>query len=316
MTMIGGMTSERDTENKDRSLPLVGPLGGIVGWPLGLFRGTVEEKANRGVEQRDQERAAESAGHEPARGPITLGDAERARIEGENARIAEQLARRSVGTAGGSIAEELAALEKSLGNREATDATPSQATRERVDRDRDGNADLWSSRDANGNQQEELDENKDGRADRRLFYDSARRLARTEEDLDFDGKMETFSHYRDGQLVRRRSDTDADGQPDAWTFYRDGEMARHEIDRDRDGFRDLVMAYEAGELAREEDDRNRDGRPDRINVFSKGELVERHDDLDFDGLSDITSYYEAGKLVRRSISSDEALQVWSGEIVQ
>lgn len=314
MTMIGGTTGERDADESDRALPFVGPLGVIVGWPLGLFRGSVDEKADRGAEDRAEEQQT-SGGQQSARRPVTLDDAERARIDGENARIAEELSRRSAGTRSNSIAAELAALEKSLGNGQSAPPT-AKPSQERVDRDHDGNPDLWSYRGADGNPTEELDENKDGRADRRLHYDSARRLSRTEEDLDFDGKMETFSHYEQGQLVRRRADTDADGQPDAWTFFREGEIARHEIDRDQDGFRDLVMAYEAGELTREEDDRNRDGRPDRINVFKSGELIERHDDLDFDGLSDITSYYEDGKLVRRSVSTDEAVQSWSDEIIQ
>ena len=51
-------------------------------------------------------------------------------------------------------------------------------------------------------------------------------------------------------------------------------------------------------------------------MYARGELTERHDDLDFDGLSDITSYYENGKLVRRTVSSDEAVQAWSDEIVR
>ena len=318
MVMIGGVSGEADASNRERKIPIVGPLLTLIGYPFWIFGKSNEEK----VEQAAAERAKEHHTVDP--GSRTPDDTERTRLAVENERIRRQLEQASAAPArSSSISDELAALERSLGSRSAAGSPPRRTaptpttpapreTREGVDRNRDGRPDLWAVRDGDRVVREELDENHDGVVDRILYYDDDHRVKRAEEDLDGDGSMETISHYSQGEIARRRADSNGDGQSDSWSFYEGGELVRHEVDRDADGFRDLIMLYEAGELFREEDDRNRDGRPDLVSRYGHGgELLEKTEDLDYDGLPDITSYYEHGKLVRRSVSSEGALESWS-----
>lgn len=318
MTMIGGVSGEADVSNKERKIPIVGPLLTLVGYPFWIFGKSNEEKADKAAEDR----AEENMQLEPG-GPRTPDDAERQRVAAENDRIRRELEQQRSAPQRSSIGDELAALERALGNGSAAATPEPQAqaapvttaraeTREGVDRNRDGRPDLWAVREGDRVLREELDDNHDGVADRILFYDDEHRVKRAEEDLDGDGRMETISHYSAGEVARRRADSDGDGQSDSWSFYESGNLVRHEVDRDADGFRDLILLYESGELTREEDDRNRDGKPDLVSHYGHGgELLEKTEDLDYDGLPDITSYYEGGKLVRRAVSSEGALESWS-----
>jgi hypothetical protein len=309
MSMLGGTVGEGDASSQIRSTPIIGPILSLVGYPFFVFRSN-EEKADHVAAQRADEYAAKQQTGRPI--PRSADDAERMRIESENTHIREQLNRKKAARGPATISDELAALERSLGtSRSSESRTPTPEIREGLDRNHDGRPDLWAYREA-GQSREELDDDHDGRPDRILFYDDQKRLERSEEDLDYDGRFETFTHYIDGEISRRRADSDGDGAPDSWSFYSAGELVRHEVDRDKDGFRDLILVYEAGSLVREEDDRNRDGRPDMVSVYREGAVIEKHDDMDFDGLPDITSYYEGGKLVRRTVSSEGALEPWQG----
>lgn len=297
LTAIGGSHQEKSLDTKDRSVPIVGPLLTLFGYPFWIFGKDVHEKADAAQRQET-----------PARPPLTSDEAERQRLLAENERLRRELARPGgaqppfgaaptglapaiptgapTGTAT-SISQELVALERSLGVAPQRPArAPAEARGARVARDEDG----------------------DGRLDRLLVYDAGDRLVRSEEDLDGDGRLESVTLYDGGEVVRKRVDTDADGIVDSWSFFRDGELVRHEVDRDGDGFRDLVMFYAAGELVREEEDRNGDGRTDVTVVYDGGDVVERHEDVDFDGTPDVLSFYERGKLVRREVRSEGLLE--------
>jgi hypothetical protein len=320
MTMLGGTVAESDVSTRDRRTPFVGPFLTLIGYPFWIFGKSNAEKADKAEGERGDDYAADQNMGPGV--PRTPDDAERMRLQAENERIRQQLENRSKpsnaqrssapSAAGGStISAELAALERSLGSRPPPEEPI--ATREGVDRNLDGRPDLWAVREDGRTQREELDDNHDGKTDRILYYNESNQLERSEEDLNGDGQMETYSHFREGEIARKRADTDGDGQADTWSFYEAGELVRNEVDRDRDGFRDLVMTYEDGELVREEDDRNRDGRPDLVSRYRAGEVVEKTEDLDYDGLPDITSYYENGRLTRRSVSSEGALDSWAPE---
>jgi hypothetical protein len=287
-------------------MPL-GPLAVIFGYPFWLFGKTLSEEADQAVDERTLPDPEPKLPQRPSH-PQDL--AEHARLENENAEMERQL-RRAAGSepmytaSANSIHDELAALERSLGH--SSSAAPGGATagsrpRHYADRDADGHTDLWSQTAADGTRRETLDENGDGRVDRINSYDAEQRLVKSEEDLDGDGRLETISLYKDGELARRHADRDGDGRPDSWTFYESGEMVRHEIDRDADGQRDLSMIYASGELVREEEDRNGDGRPDLVSHYRNGEVVEKAEDTDFDGHPDLRSFYEHGRLVRREVS--------------
>lgn len=230
-------------------------------------------------------------------------------------------------SAGGSIEEELAALQRVP--RSGASATPPALPDPRaphpaglpappraqaslvpaaaadgiVDRNGDGRVDLWIYREDGEIVRRVVDDDFDGRADRTFVYDRATRaLVRVEEDTDQDGRTDAWTDYQDGEIQRRRADADHDGAVDTWTLYRDGKTLRHEQDANGDGFRDRVGFYRDGRLERDEVDTNADGRPDVFNQYDDREQVVRRDeDTDFDGKVDRISYFESGRLARREI---------------
>jgi hypothetical protein len=300
MTMIGGSSGEADTEQTLRDMPL-GPLAVLFGYPFWIFGKTLPEEADEAAEERSMP-DPEPELVERSRHPQDV--AQRSQTERENAELAEQLRRQAPpaplhASASGSIHDELAALERSLGR---GPSVPGVQPRHSADRNADGHPDLWTKTAPDGTQREALDENGDGRVDRINSYDADHRLIRSEEDRDGDGRLETVSLFENGEIRRRQSDDNGDGRTDSWTFFHGGEMVRHEVDRDANGMKDLSLVYDAGELVREEEDRNADGRPDLISHYRNGEVVERAEDTDFDGRTDIRSFYEHGRLVKREVS--------------
>ncbi len=298
MTMIGGTSAETDREERIRDVPL-GPLAVLFGYPFWIFGKSVSEEADQAAEERTMPDPKPDL---PERSSHPQDVAQRSRMQRENAELAEQLRQQAppvAHSAGDSIHDELAALERSLGR---GTPQPGVTPRQTADRDADGRADLWSKTAPDGTSREALDENHDGRVDRVLSYDEDHRLVRSEEDRDGDGRFETVSQFESGELHRRQTDDNGDGKTDSWTFFSGGEMVRHEVDRDADGMKDLSMIYSAGELIREEEDRNGDGRPDLISHYRNGEVVERAEDTDYDGRTDLRSFYEHGRLVRREVS--------------
>ncbi len=172
-----------------------------------------------------------------------------------------------------------------------------------VDRNGDGRIDLWIYREHGEIARKALDENFDGRPDRILHYDpTTRQIGQVEEDSDDDGAIDSWTDYRDGNVVRRRVDADRNGQVDTWTFYRDGRISRHEQDTTGDGFRDRVGVYVDGRLDREERDSDGDGRPDVTVHYDASERVaRREEDTNRDGEVDVISHYEGGRLSRREL---------------
>lgn len=312
-TMLGGMSGSLSKTQRNRQTPL-GPITAIFGYPFWLFGKSIHKQADQAVQQR--ETGPESASQESRQAPVSGPDQlERDRVMRENRemqRLLEEGRQRRQATesppAGRTIAEELAALERSLSRPESPAAVPEapRAT-EAIDRNGDGEPDLWVFDEPRG-RRELLDENHDGRVNRELRYDAQGQLIRSAEDADGDGRMESITVYARGEPVRSRSDTNGDGQVDSWSFYAEGEVARREVDRDGDGFRDLVFQYSNGSLLREEEDRNGDGRPDVVTLYQNGERSEVDEDLDFDGTPDVKSYFQAGKLIRKEVRSEDLLE--------
>lgn len=308
-------------------------------FPIWLFGKSVSQEADQAVQEREQQGKPDPKQAEKLR--TARDQAQAQRIERENEAMRQQLQRQSApsraseperreasasapGDGGQALRDELAALERTLGQRASTAPTSAAAPTSSKpapsvaipgttpeDRNGDGRPDRWVSGDPTQPTRELLDENHDGRADRVRVYDAQRRLQSSEDDLDFDGKFELFTDYKDGERVRTREDTNADGETDGWSFFRSGEIVRRESDRDGDGLRDLVAMYRGGQLQRQEEDRNADGQPDLIEIFESGEVAERHEDADFDGTPDVASFYKAGKLVRKELSSPEVLERWN-----
>lgn len=223
-----------------------------------------------------------------------------------------------------SIAEELAALRGQTGAVPRSEpaaeiyrpapplprpSAPPAGLADRVhDRNGDGRPDHWEHREAGRLVREVFDDDGDGAPDRSVYYDAGtgERL-RVEEDIDRDGRTDSWAYFEHDRLVRRRADTDADGAVDHWTFFRGETILRDERDTNGDGFRDRVDLYEAGRLVRRDEDRNGDGRGDRVTRFdASGAPSELEEDTDGDGRVDVRSYYADGKLVRRELLTELA----------
>ena len=236
----------------------------------------------------------------------------------------------SAGASGISIADELAALQRSPSNpmppRVAmeqpvevhdTPSLPSTrppplTTREQdvadgiVDRNDDGRIDMWIYRSNGQITRKQLDQNFDGRPDTTLHYDPiTHQLSQVAEDSNHDGAIDSWTDYREGSVVRRRVDSDGDGSVDTWTYYRNGKIARHEQDTTGDGFRDRAGFYREGRLSHEELDSNADGLADITNHYDgREQLIRREEDTDLDGVIDVISHFQAGRLSRKELLGD------------
>ena len=236
----------------------------------------------------------------------------------------------SDGASGISIADELAALQRSPSNpvppRAAVEQPveihdtpispgtrpPPLTTREQhvadgiVDRDDDGRIDMWIYRTDGHITRKQLDQNFDGRPDTSLHYDPVtHQLSQVAEDSSHDGALDSWTDYREGSVVRRRVDSNGDGSVDTWTYYRNGKIARHEQDTTGDGFRDRAGFYRDGRLSHEELDSNADGLTDITNHYDgREQLTRSEEDTDLDGEIDVISHYEGGRLSRKELLGD------------
>ena len=74
----------------------------------------------------------------------------------------------------------------------------------------------------------EVDLNGDGRKDTLVYFDDSGRKQREELDQDYDGVADIKSYYEQGHLVRQERDVDNDGRPDLVEYYEQGRVVRIE----------------------------------------------------------------------------------------
>lgn len=153
------------------------------------------------------------------------------------------------------------------------------------------------------------DINGDGIPDLWIYYDPQREgeILRQEEATKADGRVDTWSYFKDGKLVRREVDTQQTGRPDTVYFYNDDKITREERDESGHGHMTYRAIYQDGRLAKVERDLSGGGRTDLwiyYDAQSEGEVVLKEErDLNGDGLPDLWSYFENGRLVRRDVSA-------------
>jgi hypothetical protein len=139
-----------------------------------------------------------------------------------------------------------------------------------------------------------LDADRDGAPEEVRYFDQKTgALVRMEQDLDYDGRMDTWTTYDAGLPLEIQRDTDGDGKLDEWqTYGRDGVMERREVDRNGDGKRDAFYVYQAGSLVEERHDGNSDGQIDRIVHYQDRKLTQSEEDLDHEGRMDTWTWFE------------------------
>ncbi len=153
------------------------------------------------------------------------------------------------------------------------------------------------------------DINQDGVPDLWIYYNPLKpqEIVRQEEATKGDGRVDTWSYFKDGKLVRREVDSKGNGRPDTVFFYENDKISREERDENGDGRPSFRAVYQNGRLARVEKDLDRDGKIDLwiyYDTTTDQELVLKEEkDLNGDGAIDLWSYYENGRLVRRDVSA-------------
>ncbi|MBI2985864.1 MAG: FlxA-like family protein [Deltaproteobacteria bacterium] len=162
------------------------------------------------------------------------------------------------------------------------------------------------------------DINGDGIPDLWIYYNPLKpgEIIRQEEATNGDGKVNTWSYFKDGKLVRREVDAKGNGRPDIIYYYENDKLTREERDEHGDGQPSYRAIYQDGRLARVEKDLNHDGKMDLwiyYDTAKEGEVVLKEErDLNGDGAVDLWSYYEAGRLTRRDVSA-AGLEILSKE---
>ncbi|MGH8542433.1 MAG: toxin-antitoxin system YwqK family antitoxin [Gammaproteobacteria bacterium] len=153
------------------------------------------------------------------------------------------------------------------------------------------------------------DINGDGVPDLWIYYDPARpgEIVRQEEASKADGRVDTWTHFKDGIVVRREVDSKGLGRPDIAYYYENDRIAREERDESGTGQINYRAFYEQGRLARVEKAANGRGKTDLwiyYDTTKDGEIILREErDLNGDGAIDLWSHYEQGQLVRRDVSA-------------
>jgi hypothetical protein len=153
------------------------------------------------------------------------------------------------------------------------------------------------------------DLNGDGVPDLWIYYNPQRpgEIVRQEEASQADGRVDTWSYFRDGKMIRREVDTRQLGRPDRVYFYIGDQIAREERDEIGQGAMTYRASYESGRLARVERDSTGGGRADLWSYYdtaADGEIMIREErDLNGDGVPDIWSHFENGRLTRRDVSA-------------
>lgn len=153
------------------------------------------------------------------------------------------------------------------------------------------------------------DLNGDGIPDLWIYYNPLKpgEITRQEEASKGDGRVDTWSYFKDGQLTRRDVDSKGLGRPDRVYYYDQDKIVREERDENGQGTMTYRANYQNGRIAKAEKDSTGGGRPDFWVYYDSsrdGEVVVKEErDLNGDGVADLWSYYENGRLVRRDVSA-------------
>ncbi len=153
-----------------------------------------------------------------------------------------------------------------------------------------------------------LDADGDGRPELVRYQDpESKLLLRQEQDRNFDGVTDSWSHYEWGEIVARVLDSNDDGNPDVWEQYSKGRMSSRETDRDDDGVRDAFYHYLEDSLEEERHDSNNDGQIDLVILYEDRLRVSAEEDRDTNGGMDTWTTYVVrdGREVVSRIERDE-----------
>jgi len=112
-----------------------------------------------------------------------------------------------------------------------------------LDRDGDGRPDQWYEVADGRVMSLSQDRNYDERVDYTVEYDAQNRKVREEMDFNFDGRMDDFYFFENGQLVRQEVDSNFDGRIDVWVHLEGLYIRAYEMDKDFDGVAEVRKVY-------------------------------------------------------------------------
>jgi len=153
------------------------------------------------------------------------------------------------------------------------------------------------------------DMNGDGIPDLWIYYNPLKpgEIVRQEEATHWDGKVDTWSYFKDGKLVRREVDTKGRGAADTLYYYDNDQIVREERDERGLGYATFRVLYQNGRRAKLEEDSSGGGKIDHwvyYDTSAEGEVISKEErDLNGDGVVDLWAYYQNGRLVRRDVSA-------------
>ena len=153
------------------------------------------------------------------------------------------------------------------------------------------------------------DVNGDGIPDLWIYYDPQKpgEIMRQEEASKGDGRVDTWSYFKNGQLTRREVDSKGQGRPDTVFYYDNDKIVREERDETGQGTMNYRAIYQNGRIAKVEKDTTGSGRIDLWIYYDSsrdGEVVIKEErDLNGDGVADLWSYFDNGRLGRRDVSA-------------
>jgi hypothetical protein len=153
------------------------------------------------------------------------------------------------------------------------------------------------------------DINGDGVPDLWIYYSPLKpsEIVRQEEATHWDGRVDTWSYFKDGKLVRREIDSKGKGAADTVYYYDNDKIVREERDENGTGYVSFRAIYQNGRRAKVEEDTNGADKTDLwiyYDTTKDGEILLKEErDLNGDGVVDLWSYYENGRLVRRDLSA-------------
>jgi len=111
------------------------------------------------------------------------------------------------------------------------------------DMNHDGSPDAWSYIREGIILRQEFDINFDGKIDGIYIYQADNKVKEEILDTDYDGKMDNWRMYEDGELILDRLDSTGDGAVDIWIYIDRGRIYRFESDTNGDGVPDQVTRY-------------------------------------------------------------------------
>jgi hypothetical protein len=153
------------------------------------------------------------------------------------------------------------------------------------------------------------DINGDGIPDLWIYFNPLKpgEIVRQEESTHWDGKVDSWSYFKEGKLVRREADTKGRGAADTVYYYDNDQMVREERDERGIGYATLRVFYQSGRRAKLEEDSSGSGKIDHWVYYDTsldGEVVSKEErDLNGDGAVDLWAYYKDGRLVRKDVSA-------------